>query len=327
MMKRMIWILLFGALATRLPAQEPWSLDRCIRYALEHNLDLQVKNVETDIQRAELLQRRLAHLPLLSAQLVQDYNGGRATSASVSASLPLFEGFSRHFQRLSAQKGVEVAMLEAQDLRIALETDITRAYLELMLAKQMLNYACESHATIVRQRDRTAQLVEAGSQPKSALSEMEAQVAAERAEMVTAECRVRTATLALTRLMNLPSDTPFTTGERFGQDSVAVRVTLITDSQAERYLQTDPRIRGAQARIAQLRHQENGVVTESSHSGGFMSYHAFNGLTGQKLFSSRKHCCDGTYKPCAAVSSFDILKSPDYLPVLHLIRCILSHIP
>ena len=264
MMKRMIWILLFGALATRLPAQEPWSLDRCIRYALEHNLDLQEKNVETDIQRAELLQRRLAHLPLLSAQLEQEYNGGRATSASVSASLPLFEGFSRHFQRLSAQKGVEVAMLETQDLRIALETDITRAYLELMLAKQMLNYACESHATIVRQRDRTAQLVEAGSQPKSALSEMEAQVAAERAEMVTAECRVRTATLALTRLMNLPPDTPFATGERFGQDSVAVRVTLITDSQAERYLQTDPRIRGAQARIAQLRHQE------SAAKGGFL---------------------------------------------------------
>lgn len=272
-MKRFLWILLFGAWTSPLPAQEPWPLERCIQYALEHNLDLQEKKLGVDIRRAELTQRRLAHLPVVSAQIAQEYNWGRsvdmqelviirnaltrATGASVSAALPLFNGFSRHYQRLSAKKAVEVAAFEVDDLRTALETDITRAYLELMLAKQMLNYTRESLATIIRQRERTAQLVEAGSQPKSALSEMEAQVAAERAEMVTAECRVRTATLSLTRLMNLPSDVSFTTGERFGQDSVAIRVPLVSDSQAERYLQNDPRIRGARARIAELQHQES----------------------------------------------------------------------
>lgn len=272
-MKRFLWILLFGAWTSPLPAQEPWPLERCIQYALEHNLDLQEKKLGVDIRRAELTQRRLAHLPVVSAQIAQEYNWGRsvdmqelviirnaltrATGASVSAALPLFNGFSRHYQRLSAKKAVEVAAFEVDDLRTALETDITRAYLELMLAKQMLNYTRESLATIIRQRERTAQLVEAGSQPKSALSEMEAQVAAERAEMVTAECRVRTATLSLTRLMNLPSDVSFTTGERFGQDSVAIRVPLVSDSQVECYLQNDPRIRGARARIAELQHQES----------------------------------------------------------------------
>jgi len=272
-MKPFFWILIFGTWASALSAQESWPLERCIQYALEHNLDLQEKKLGVNIRRTELTQRRLAHLPVISAQVAQEYNWGRsvdvqelviirnaltrATGASVQAVLPLFNGLSRHYQRLSAQKAVEVARFEVEDLRIALETDITRAYLELMLAKQMLNYTRESLATIIRQRERTAQLVKAGSQPRSALSEMEAQVAAERAEMVTAECRVRTATLSLTRLMNLPADIPFATGERFGQDSVAIRVSLISDSQVESYLQNDPRIRGARARIAELQHQES----------------------------------------------------------------------
>jgi len=303
-MKRILWILLFGALADGLSAQEPWPLDRCIQYALEHNLDLQEKKVEVDIRRAELTERRLAHLPVISAQIAQQYNWGRsvdmqelviirnaltrATGASASAALPLFDGLSRHFQRLSAKDAVAVASFDVEDLRTTLETDITRAYLELMLAKQVLNYTRESHATIVRQRERTAQLVEAGSQPKSALSEMEAQVAAERAEMVTAECRVRTATLSLTRLMNLPADIPFTTGELFGQDSVAVRVALISDSQAESYLQTNPRIRSAQARISQLRHQEGAA------KGGFLptlsitaSYGTFYSSTADAPFGTQ----------------------------------------
>ena len=279
-MKRIALILLFGAFAIPLPAQEVWPLDRCVQYALEHNPGIREKEVEVEIRQAELTQKRLAHLPVISAQVVQEYNWGRsvdmqelviirnaltrATGATVSASLPLFDGLSRHYQRLSAGKAVEVAALESADLRTELETDVTRAYLELMLAKQILSYTRESLATIVKQRDRTTRLVEAGSQPKSALSEMEAQVAAEKAEMVAAECRVRTATLSLTRLMNLPGHVPFTTGDRFGQDSVVVRVSLLSDTQTEDCLVRDPRIRGAQARIAQLQHEHSAV------KGGFL---------------------------------------------------------
>jgi outer membrane protein len=293
-MKRIASILILAAMTAQLPAQEAWPLDRCIQYALEHNLGIREKNAEIGIRQAELTQRQLAHLPVFSAQIVQDFNWGRsvdmqelviirnalthATGASINVSLPLFDGLTRHNQRRSAQKAVEVAMLDAEDLRTSLETDITRAYLELMLAKQMLAYTRESHATIVQQRDRTARLVDAGSQPKSSLGEMEAQVASEKAEMVTAECRVRTATLSLTRLMNLPPDTPFTTGDLFGQDSVAARVTFVSDAQAEAWLLRDPRLRSAQARIRQMQLERNaakgGFLPSLGLSAGYGTYYS-----------------------------------------------------
>jgi len=271
-MKRTAMILLFCALACPLPAQEIWPLERCISYALAHNLDIREKQVEVAVRQTELTQHRLSWLPTLAVGLEQNWNWGRsvdmqelviirnaltrATGASVGASLPLFDGLTRYHQQVAAEKAVEVATLEADDLRTSLETDVTRAYLELMLAKQIHAYSRESHATIVQQRDRTAQLVQAGSQPKSALNEMEAQVAAEKAALVSAECRVRSATLSLTRLMNLPGDTPFSAGEQFGPDTVAIRVTLLSDAQTEAWLQCDPRLRGAEARIAQLRAEE-----------------------------------------------------------------------
>lgn len=271
-MKRNALILLFSLLAVPLSAQETWPLERCIQYALAHNLDIREKQIEVAVRQTDLTQQRLRWLPSVALQIGEDFNWGRSvdmqelviirneltrsTGLSVGASLPLFDGLSRHHERLAAKKAVEVATLEAADLRSSLETDVTRAYLELMLAKQIHAYSRESHATIVQQRERTARLVEAGSQPKSALNEMEAQVAAEKAALVSAETRVRTATLALTRLMNLPGDTPFSVGEHFGPDTVAVRVSLLTDAQTEAWLQWDPRLRSAEARIAQRQFEE-----------------------------------------------------------------------
>lgn len=271
-MKRNALILFLSFLAIPLSAQETWPLERCIQYALAHNLDIREKQIEVAVRQTDLTQQRLRWLPSVSLQIGEDFNWGRSvdmqelviirndltrsTGISVGASLPLFDGLSRHHERLAAKKAVEVATLEAADLRSVLETDVTRAYLELMLAKQIHAYSRESHATIVQQRERTARLVEAGSQPKSALNEMEAQVAAEKAALVGAETRVRTATLALTRLMNLPGDTPFSVGEHFGPDTVAVRVSLLTDAQAEAWLQWDPRLRSAEARIAQRQFEE-----------------------------------------------------------------------
>ena len=293
-MKRTAMILLIGALAAPLQAQETWPLERCIQYALEHNIDLREKQVEIAVRQTDLTQKRLAWLPSLSIQLGQDWNWGRSvdmqelviirnaltqsTGASLAASLPVFNGGVRHHQRLAARKAVEVAALEAEDLRTTLETDVTRAYLELMLARQILAYSRESHAAILQQRDRTEKLVEAGSQPQSALSEMEAQVAAEKATLVTAESRVRTATLTLMRLMNLPGDTPFTAGDPFGPDTVATRVVLPTAVQTEAWLQRDPRIRSAAAHIAQLRYDERvakGLVLPSlSASAGYGTFYS-----------------------------------------------------
>ena len=67
--------------------------------------------------------------------------------------------------------------------------------------------------------------------------------------MVEASCRVRTAVLGLTRLMNLPPDSLFVTDSVFENDSIVPRIPVISADQAEAYIQSDARIRNARSSI------------------------------------------------------------------------------
>ncbi|MBR1539268.1 MAG: TolC family protein, partial [Bacteroidales bacterium] len=271
-MKRTLLILLLCT-AGSAPAQETWPLERCIAYALEHNTGIRQQRLEVEVRKAELLQMQAASLPVLRAGIAQEYNWGRsvdmqelviirnkltrATGASVTASLPLFEGFSQHYGRLAAKKAVEAARSDSGRQREELSVEITRAYLQLLLARQILSYRQESLTAITGQRERTARLVEAGSQPKTALSEMEAQLASEKAALVEASCRVRSATLALTRLMNLPQGESFTASEDFGTGTVLETPPSISEAQLEDYLREDPGIRSAEAVLEQTRYKHS----------------------------------------------------------------------
>jgi len=274
-MRTLILTLVLILLADPLSAQEGWSLERCIAYALEHNLDIRKQELALSAREAELSRRKLAFLPSLNANIAREYNWGRsvdmqelvivrnkltrATGISLNASVGLFEGLARHFARLAARMAVEAASSEAEGLRSSLSMEVTGAYLRLMLARQIHVYTRERLSTIERQRERTAQLVEAGSQPKSALNEMTAQVASEKAAMVEAACRVRSATLDLTRLMNLPSDSVFVAGGTFGDETPVVRIPVITEERMEACLRDDPRVRSARATAEENRLLQNGA--------------------------------------------------------------------
>ena len=274
MEKRILTLILLLA-AGWLQAQEAWPLERCIQYALEHNTGIREQRVQIDLRKAELRQMQTGHLPVLRAGVAQEFNWGRsvdmqelviiknkltqATGATLTATATLFEGFAQHYGRLAAKKAVEAARQDARSQDEALTIDVTRAYLQLMLARQILSYTEESLSAIILQRERTALMVEAGSQPKTALSEIEAQVAAEKAAMVEASCRVRTATLALTQLMNLPPGAAFAAGDAFEQEEVLSRVPLISETQMDDYIRQAPELLSAQASLERLRHQQTRV--------------------------------------------------------------------
>ena len=156
-MKKYLLALLPGLLATGLAAQEPWPLERCVAYALEHNLDIRKQELAVAVRKTELTAGWLGHLPALRLQVGQDFNWGRsvdmqelviirnklthATGASLNASVALFEGTARHYNRLAAGKAVEAARATAQELRERLAIDVTRAFQQLMLARQIYAYS------------------------------------------------------------------------------------------------------------------------------------------------------------------------------------------
>ena len=212
-------------LSKTLGAQDIWSLEKCIEYAWSNNLSIKQQNIEVSKSETQLLQDRLDFLPDLNVSFGHNLNWGRSvdlqnleiihnklsqsTSASANASIYLLDGLSKLYGIKSSRKSLEISIQEVERLKDEISVSIARSYLQILLAKEVLAAAEESFNSLEKQRDRTRLLVEAGSQPYTALLDIESQLASERVQVVTAENRVKTSTLALQQLLDLQYDPNF----------------------------------------------------------------------------------------------------------------------
>ena len=114
-------ILLLALLAsTNVKAQEIWSLDKCIQYAKEHNLQIRESTLNVEQARNNLTQAKYSFLPNLSAGINESLSWGRSvdlqslqiikhklrssTSASLSSSVTVFDGLSNVYNLKSSKK-------------------------------------------------------------------------------------------------------------------------------------------------------------------------------------------------------------------------------
>ncbi|HIR34063.1 MAG TPA: TolC family protein, partial [Candidatus Coprenecus merdigallinarum] len=206
-------------------SQEIWTLEKCIEYAWANNLSVKQQNIEVSRAENQLTQDKLDFIPSLNASLGHNLNWGRSvdlqnleiihnklsqsTSASVNSSVYLLDGLSRIYGLKSSRKSLEISLQEVERLKDEISVSIVQSYLQILLSREILTAARESFRSMSEQRDRTALLVEAGSQPYSSLLELESQLASERVQVVTARNQVTTSTLALQQLLDLPYDKDF----------------------------------------------------------------------------------------------------------------------
>lgn len=201
-----------------------WSLERCIEYALENNIDIMQQQLRAEQNRNNILQSKLSLLPDVSGSLNHSMNWGKSvnvqdlqimttltqsTSASLSTSLPLFAGLTN--LNTIKSTGFELKMSEQQieALKNNITIEITRAYLQLLLSIEIEKVADENFKSIGAQVERTKSMVDAGSQPYGSLLEVESQLANERVQLVSASNEVKSNCLNLMQLLNMPYDTLF----------------------------------------------------------------------------------------------------------------------
>lgn len=205
-------------------AQQRWSLEECINYA--HSNNLQVKQQGIAVKQAEnnLKQSKLDFIPSFNASAGHNFNWGKSvnindleitnqltqsTTANISASTPVIEGFVKHNTLKSNRIELEISQQEVERLKNEITISITQAYLQVLLSIEIEKSARESFNSVQEQVNRTRLLVDAGSQPYSALLDIEAQLASERVQLVAAQNEIRNNTLTLAQLMDIPQESSF----------------------------------------------------------------------------------------------------------------------
>jgi len=213
---------IFSVFPTR--AQQTWTLDRCIDHALRHNLDIKLQALGEGWAAANIYQSYGNLLPTLDAYSWQGFNYGRTvdrfTNEFVServflhnlyagSTMTLFSGF-QNINQIRYQNSILTALRhDTEKMKNDLILAIAGAYLQILYHYDMVEVSRSQLAVIEQQLQRTRIMLEAGSVPRGALLEMEAQLARERVVLQQLENQLKLSRLELVHLLQLNSEQEF----------------------------------------------------------------------------------------------------------------------
>lgn len=218
-------LLLLLIVPSLLSGQKRWSLEECIRYAWDNNLQIQQQELAVEQSENNLQQAKMNYIPSLNASLSHSMNWGRSvnlqtleiienkltqsTSANARAGINLFEGFAKGNEVKSRTLQKEISTVEVSKIKNDISVEIARLYLQILLSKEIVKTADQSILSVEQQVDRTKKMVDAGSLAYSSFLEIEAQLAAERVQVVNAKNQLKSVLLSLVQLLDLENSNDF----------------------------------------------------------------------------------------------------------------------
>ena len=219
MRKSIIAPLLAIAMSGSATADETWTLQRCVDYALENNLTVKNSRLQVDQSEIDVTSAKDAFLPTLSASASEGLNFGRGLTSDntyadrntssfqwgVNMSLPLFQGLSDVRQLKVAKSAMQQYLMEFEAAKDDLTLNIMAQYLQVLYNKEVAKSAISQLSYSTYEVERQKALVDEGKVAEAYLYDAEAQQAQDRLQVITAENDVRVALVNLANLLQLPT--------------------------------------------------------------------------------------------------------------------------
>lgn len=197
---------------------ETWTIDRCVDYALEHNLTVKSRQLELCSGELDVTAARDRHLPNVSAYASQSFSFGRGLTSDntytnrnttnfgwgVNMSLPLFQGLSAVRQTAYARANLRAMVEDLETAKDNITLNVISAYLQALYAGEICNVAREQLRLSLVEQQRREQLLDAGKIPALDLTEAQAQVAQSQLSLVNAQNDSVLALIDLAQLLELP---------------------------------------------------------------------------------------------------------------------------
>ncbi|MGB8490333.1 MAG: TolC family protein [Bacteroidales bacterium] len=250
--------------------QQKWSLEDCIKYSIDHNIQIKEQTVQTRIQKNALAQAKLNLLPTINGTASHSYTFGRALDQNsyqffnqtvlqdyfyVSGSTNLFSGLQNYNNIQKSRYDVLAGEQDLQMIRDNVSMNVALAYLQILLNKELVA-SNENQVEISKQQiAKTQKLVDAGSVAKGNLLQIESQEAQEEVNLVTMRNALETSYLNLTQLLELTSPAGFEVlVPVISVDSNAV-ITGNIDEIYNLALQTRPEIKSSELRLTSSQYE------------------------------------------------------------------------
>lgn len=229
MVHRFRWLLLvamsaMGMTATAQQQTNDWTLQRCVQYALDHNLSIRQNVLNERLSRLTLQQSRLAQLP--NANLNSGY--GRSFGRSINPTTNQFIDGSYDFISLNGNADVllfgwfrlrntaaanglfaKAAGADVEQLRDDVSLNVATGFLRAVLAKEQIRVNEKQVELSKAQLEQTRKFVTSGRLPELNNAQLESQLATDSSNLITAISDYNASILDLKALLNLDFAVPF----------------------------------------------------------------------------------------------------------------------
>jgi len=300
----LVLVLAVLVLATGTRAQEKWSLQKCIDYAVKNNIQIKQQTLNTQYYSNQLNQAKSNLLPNLNANMQNSMSFGRSlgadntylnvnsnsTSGSLSTSMTLWSGFTLKNAIKVADMDLKSTLEDLQKAKDDLMLNIAASYLEILFADELVTVAEDQVKVTQLQIDRTTKLVEAGSLAKGSLLEIEAQNAREELNVVNAKNRLQLAYLTLYQQLELPSTESFLVDKPILPEITANMSLINTMDIFKNAVDIRPAVKSAEYKLEAARNQvaiaKGNRMPSLSMNGNYYNYYNnkyMNYQTGSKI--------------------------------------------
>ena len=305
-MKRIIIISALLVMAFTVRAQQPWTLQQCIDYAMEHNVNILQSQLQQQNADYQLKMSQNAWLPSVSASASEGFGFGQSpsytgvyvsdnsSSASVglSVSVPLFQGLNLYNTNKANQLNLQATTQDLEAAKRELRLAIMAYYMEVIYCKELKGVAEKQLELSQSQHQRTQELFEVGRLPESNVYESAAQVASDKASLTEAQNNLMLRLLDLAQALEIDNTEDFdvVAPESFISDELPLTSPQNTIQHA---LNHQPEMLAAQLRLQQahydLKAAKSAWYPSLSFYGGYSNgyYHYFTNDNANIPFSQQ----------------------------------------
>lgn len=206
-------------------AQEKWSLEQCVTYAIKNNVSVKQADIQARIDRLTLEQSKLALYPTANSQHSGGYQFGRSidptsnqfttneilfANHSLNLNADLFNWFRKKNTVAANDYTYQASAARFEKARNDISLNVANGYLAALLSGEQIHVAEVQVQQSREQRDNVKKQVDAGALPELNLAEMETQLANDSSTLIGAKADFKLKLLQLQALLNLDAAVPFT---------------------------------------------------------------------------------------------------------------------
>ncbi len=202
-----------------------WSVNDCIQYALEKNIQVQQAQVSSDINKIEMIYAKSAWYPSLSGTARQNFSwsnqnntttgstvfaGSNGTNISLNSGMTVSNGKRIRNSVKQSEINYEASGYNIDVIRQTVSLNVLNAYLQVLYAEEQVKNGNDQITSLEQQLNLAGERMKLGAIANSDYLQVKSQLATEKQTLAISESQLAINRITLMQLMELTEPGDFT---------------------------------------------------------------------------------------------------------------------